>query len=402
MNRERIIADEAKYIVPTYVRPEMVFSHGEGVYLFDSDGNRYLDFMAGIAVNALGYGDPQWVDAVSDQAQRLAHVSNLFHTEPHVALARRLVENSFADRVFFCNSGSEANETALKFARKYAREVSSSTRRVDKVGIVAFSGGFHGRTMGALSTTARQTYREPFAPLIGGVAFADFNDIDSARAAIDDSTCAVIVEPVQGEGGVNPATPTFLRELRDFCDEHEALLIFDEVQCGLGRTGTLWAHQQYDVEPDIMTLAKPLAGGLPIGATLVREHIAEVIGPGDHGSTFAAGALVCRAAQVVFDRINDAAFLAAIREKSTHLLGALAEIGSPLVRDIRGSGLLVGVELTIAAKPVLSKARESGLIIINAGDNVVRLCPPLTVEAGHIDEAVRILSTCLSQLEDLS
>lgn len=402
MNREQVIADEAKYIVPTYVRPDTVFSHGDGVYLFDSEGNRYLDFMAGIAVNALGYGDPQWVEAVCDQAQRLAHVSNLFHTEPHVELARRLVENSFADRVFFCNSGSEANETALKFARKYARANAGTSSDAEKVEIVAFSGGFHGRTMGALSTTARQRYREPFAPLIDGVVFADFNDRRSARAAINDGTCAVIVEPVQGEGGVNPATPAFLRELRELCDEHEALLIFDEVQCGLGRTGRLWAHQAYDVEPDIMTLAKPLAGGLPIGATLVRENIAQVIGPGDHGSTFAAGALVCRAAQVVFDRINDAAFLAAIREKSTHLLGALSEIDSSLVSEVRGTGLLVGLELTVGAKPVLSKARDKGLIIINAGENVIRLCPPLTVDTEHIDEAVHILHSCLSQLEELS
>ena len=232
--------------------------------------------------------------------------------------------------------------------------------------------------------------------------FAHFNDRGSARAAINDGTCAVIVEPVQGEGGVNPATPAFLRQLRELCDEHEALLIFDEVQCGLGRTGRLWAHQAYDVEPDIMTLAKPLAGGLPIGATLVRENIAQAIGPGDHGSTFAAGALVCRAAQVVFDRINDPAFLAAIREKSTYLLGALSEIDSSLVREVRGTGLLVGVELTVGAKPVLSKAREKGLIIINAGENVIRLCPPLTVETEHIDEAVHILHACLAQREDLS
>jgi acetylornithine/N-succinyldiaminopimelate aminotransferase len=242
MNDTNTIIDaESRYLVQTYVRPGMVLSHGEGAYLWDCDGNRYLDFAAGIAVVALGHADPEWAAAVSAQAGRLAHVSNLFHTAPHVELARRLVEHSFADRVFFCNSGSEANEAALKFARKAARAAGHE----EKTAIVAFSGSFHGRTMGALAATYKEAYRAPFAPLVPGVTFAPFNDVAAAQAAIGPETCAVLVEPVQGEGGVNPATAEFLQALRAACDEHGALLIFDEVQCGLGRTGTLWAHEGY-------------------------------------------------------------------------------------------------------------------------------------------------------------
>jgi acetylornithine/succinyldiaminopimelate/putrescine aminotransferase len=241
----------------------------------------------------------------ASQAAQLTHVSNLFHTAPQLELAQRLVENSFADRVFFANTGSEANEGAVKFARKWAKSHFHS----NKTKIVAFSGGFHGRSIGALSLTYKEQYRAPFAPLMPGVTFVHFNDLEAARLAVDDDTCAVIVEPIQGEGGVNPATAEFLQGLRALCDNHHALLIFDEVQCGLGRTGQLWAHQNYAITPDIMTLAKPLAGGLPIGAILVTQAVADVIQPGDHGSTFAGGPLVCRAAQVVFDRINQPAFL---------------------------------------------------------------------------------------------
>jgi predicted acetylornithine/succinylornithine family transaminase len=396
MKKEQIIQDEASYLVQTYVRPEIVFERGEGAYLYDTDGNRYLDFMAGIAVNALGHADPEWVEAVCDQAGRLTHVSNLFHTRPHVQLAERLVENSFADRVFFSNSGSEANETALKFARKYARTTSDAD---GKTKIVAFSGGFHGRTMGALSTTYKNHYREPFAPLVPDVHFGTFNNVSELDELIDESTCAVIVEPVQGEGGINAASPEFLQEVRARCDQYGTLLIFDEVQCGLGRTGTLWAHQHYAVEPDIMTLAKPLAGGLPIGAVLVREEIAAVIAPGDHGSTFAAGPLVCRAAQVVFDRVSNPAFLQHVRETGDYLQGQLGQLDAPSIKVVRGKGLLVGIELSTAVRPLMQAARDEGLLIINAGENVIRLCPPLIINKEQVDEAVAILSSCLDFVE---
>jgi predicted acetylornithine/succinylornithine family transaminase len=394
-----IIAGEGQYIVPTYKRPEVVFTRGQGAYLFDSDGNQYLDFTAGIAVNALGHGDPEWVKAISDQAEQLAHVSNLYHTAPHVELAKRLVENSFADRVFFCNSGSEANETALKFARKFA--ITNHIKDTDdyaKTKVVAFSGSFHGRTMGALSATYKANYRQPFNPLIPGVDFATFNDLDSASRTIDSDTCAVIVEPIQGEGGVNPASRDFLHGLRTLCEDNQALLIFDEVQCGLGRCGTLWAHETYGITPDIMTLAKPLAGGLPIGAALVTEAVSEVIQVGDHGSTFAAGPLVCRAAQVVFDRVCQPEFLATVRGNSAYLAEQLERLDSDKVIAVRGKGLLVGVELTKPVAPLITAARDKGLLVISAGENVLRLCPPLIITREQIDVALAALNKCLQVL----
>jgi predicted acetylornithine/succinylornithine family transaminase len=392
MKAEEVIAGEANTIVPTYSRPEVVFSHGQGAYLYGLDGKQYLDFAAGIAVMALGHSDEEWVSAVCQQAGRLTHVSNLYHTAPHVELAQRLVENSFADRVFFSNTGSEANEAALKFARKVAYQ---KQKNGQKSQIVALSASFHGRTMGALSATYKAKYREPFGPLVPGVKFATFNDLASAEQVIGDETCAVIVEPVQGEGGVYAAEPSFLAGLRSLCDEHEALLIFDEVQCGLGRSGYLWAHQAYGISPDIMTLAKPLAGGLPIGATLVTEAVAQVIGVGDHGSTFAAGPLVCTAAQVVFDRVNQPEFLAAVRQKAALLKEGLLALDPEKVMTVRGAGLLVGVQFAFPVAPLVAAAREQGLLVISAGEDVLRLCPPLIVTAEQIQQALAILGQCL-------
>ncbi len=395
MKANEIIQAEAKYIVQTYVRPELLFTHGRGAYLFDSEGERYLDFTSGIAVTALGHSDGEWAAAVSQQAAALTHVSNLYHTAPHVQLAKNLVEHSFADKVFFCNSGAEANEAAIKFARKYAGRGQSKIQN-PKSKIIAFSGGFHGRTVGALSVTHKEKYRRPFAPLMPGVAFAEFNNLASARQAADDDTCAIIVEPVQGEGGVQPAAPEFLRGLRDLCDQHGALLIFDEVQCGLGRSGHLWAHEAAGVTPDIMTLAKPLAGGLPIGAALVTDKVAAVMKPGDHGSTFAAGPLVCAAANVVFDRVSQPEFLAQVRETAAHLKNRLESLTSDQIVEVRAAGLLVGVEMKGSVKPLIAAARERGLLLINAGENVLRLAPPLIITKEQVDAAVSIIASCLS------
>ncbi|MBE2221319.1 MAG: aspartate aminotransferase family protein, partial [Anaerolineae bacterium] len=389
MNAPEIIQAEKENVLQTYVRPEIVFSHGQGMYLFDTEGKKYLDFTAGIAVTALGHSDPDWVTAVSTQAATLTHISNLYHSVPQVELAQKLVAHSFADKVYFCNSGAEANEAALKFARKYGkmieeqrlkikendaanlqssilRQAQDKSFNLQKDKIVAFSGGFHGRTMGALSTTYKAQYREQFAPLVPGVTFAVYNDLDSATQAITDETCAVIVEPVQGEGGVHPATPKFLQGLRDLCDAHDALLIFDEVQCGLGRTGALWAYEAYGVTPDIMTLAKPLAGGLPIGATLVTQAVADVMKPGDHGSTFAAGPLVCAAANTVFDKVSQPEFLAQIQDSSAYLVHRLQTLESDEIVAVRAAGLLVGVEMKTAVSPLITAARDKGLMIINA------------------------------------
>jgi predicted acetylornithine/succinylornithine family transaminase len=399
MESSQVIAGESKYIVPTYVRPEVVFSHGQGVYLYDSQGKRYLDFASGIAVMALGHGDELWLQAISEQAAKLIHVSNLYHTEPQVALAQSLVENSFADRVFFCNSGTEANEAAIKFARKYAGNRPEDSGQAKKSDIIAFSGSFHGRTMGALATTYQSHYREPFEPVMPGVRFASYNDLASAKEIIDEKVCAVIVEPVQGEGGVNPADPDFLQGLRSLCDEYDALLIFDEVQCGLGRSGFLWAHEEYGITPDIMTLAKPLAGGLPIGATLVKEAVSQLLKPGDHGSTFAGGPLVCTAAQVVFDRVNRPQFLSDVKQNGTYLANMLGDLATEKVVDVRGVGLLIGIEFEMPVAPLVNAARENGLLVITAGDKILRLCPPLIVTRQQIETAVQILNQSLATVE---
>ena len=400
MDAQDVIGAEARYIVPTYRRPEVVFSHGRGAYLYDDRGKAYLDFMAGIAVTALGHSDEVWAGAVADQARQLTHVSNLYHTEAHVDLARRLVAHSFADRVFFCNSGAEANEAALKFARKYARTWQQESAPYEKTGIVAFTAGFHGRSMGALSVTHKSAYREPFEPLVPGVTFAEYNDLDSAAQAIGRDTCAVIVEPIQGEGGVRPARPEFLVGLRELCDAYQALLIFDEVQCGLGRTGTLWAHEGYGVTPDMMTLAKPLAGGLPIGATLVTEDVAAAMAVGDHGSTFAAGPLVCRAAQVVFDRVSQSQFLAMVSQNGAYLKRLLLALESPGLVEVRGAGLLLGLEFSTPVAGLVAAARERGLLVISAGEKVLRLCPPLIIGQEQIAAGVEILGQCLQTLEE--
>jgi predicted acetylornithine/succinylornithine family transaminase len=336
--------------------------------------------------------------AIAEQAQTLTHVSNLYYTAPQVELAKRLVNHSFADRVFFTNSGAEAIEGALKFARRQARKQFGEGKHE----IVAFTGSFHGRTMGALSVTYKSIYREPFAPLVPGARFAPFNDLAAARELIGPATCAVVVEPVQGEGGIHAATPEFLRGLRALCDAHGATLIFDEIQCGLGRTGHLWAHEGavdasgVPVSPDIMTLAKPLANGLPIGAILVTEAVAAAVSYGEHGSTFAGGPLVTRAATVVFDRIARPEFLAAVAENGRYLRERLEELNSPHILEVRGAGLLVGVDLDIPAVDVIAAARAQGLLVINAGETTLRLAPPLVIAPNHIDEAINILHGCLA------
>jgi acetylornithine/N-succinyldiaminopimelate aminotransferase len=399
MEKADVIALEQQFVLQTYRRADFVLAQGEGARLFDSEGRAYLDGVAGIAVNALGHRDPAVVAAIQQAAEGLIHVSNLYHTQPHAVLARSLVERSFADRVFFCNSGTEAVEGALKFARKYARQASNGTQ--EKIGILAFTGSFHGRTMGALSATATEKYRAPFEPLIPGVRFAPFNDVQAAEAAITEEVCAVIVEPVQGEGGVHLATGEFLACLRSACDRAGALLIFDEVQCGLGRTGHLWAHQACGVTPDLMALAKPLANGLPIGAVLMTQAAADALSPGDHGSTFAAGPLVCHVAQVVLERVSAPGFLAAVRDKGAHLadrLSALVE-AHPAAVEARGRGLIWGIQCRVDAAPVIAAGYRHGVIVCAAGPNVVRLVPPLIISSAELDELVDGLEAAFNDIE---
>ncbi|MBN1264140.1 MAG: aspartate aminotransferase family protein [Anaerolineales bacterium] len=378
-------------LVQTYPRPDIVFDHGIGSTLYDETGKAYLDFGAGIAVNALGHSDSGWVDTVTGQAGKLVHISNLFHTRSQIELAEKLVGSCFADRLFFVNSGSEANETAIKFARKWA----SQTYGPNKTNLAACTHSFHGRTCGALSLTAKEKYRAPFEPLVPGVSFLEYNNIASIEQNIGDNTCAVFVEPVQGEGGVYPADPAFLQALREACDRHNALLVVDEVQCGLGRTGSLWAHEQYDIVPDMMTIAKPLAGGLPIGAALASEEVASLIVPGDHGNTFAGGPLTCAAGLYTFDRISQPGFLSEVAHKGKLLLEGLKKFNSPAIVETRGKGLLIGVELSFPVKSVLESALENGLIVLSAGENVLRICPPLTITEEEISSGLAILENTL-------
>ena len=390
------IQDEQQYLLQNYVRPDFVLVRGEGSTLYDETGKAYQDWVAGIAVNSLGYNDAGINQSLKEQSDTgLWHVSNLYHTEPHAKLAKQLVESSFADRVYFCNSGAEANEGAMKFARR----VAYTQGKTEKTEIVTFTAAFHGRTMGALSVTPKDKYQAPFKPLINGVVLAEFNNIESAIEAITDKTAAVIIEPIQGEGGVNVASTEFLQALRDLCNQHEALLIFDEIQCGLGRTGTLWAYEHAGVTPDIMTLAKPLANGLPIGAVLVTDAVADYIKPGDHGSTFAGGAVVTNVASHVVERINQPEFLAHVAEVGEYLIERLEEINSPHIKEVRGRGLMAGIELDIEASHLIKAGYEQGLLMVNAGTNVLRFVPPLIVEKSDVDELIGKLMSILENVD---
>lgn len=403
----KVVSDEAQYVLQTYARPaDVVFVRGEGSKLYDMNGREYLDMAAGIAVNALGHGDPTWLSALTAQAGQLSHTSNLFHTVPQVELARRLVDNSFADKAFFCNSGTEANEGAIKFARKYAR-VAAGVDPYDPAAsapyeIVSFTNCFHGRTMGALALTYKEQYKTPFMPVMPGHVLAEYNNLNSAAKVIKKGkTAAVFVEPVQGEGGCTPAVAAFLGGLRQLCDEAGALLVFDEVQCGLGRTGKLWGYQNYGVEPDLMSLAKPLAGGLPIGAVVLKQKVADVMKPGDHGSTFAGNPLVCATACSVFDKIAAPAFLDSVTANGERLRAGLREAlkGNSHVKEVRGLGLLVGVQLDFPAGPIVDAARAAGVLIITAGKgDVVRLVPPLTISEAEIDAACEVLGRVINDV----
>lgn len=385
-----ILAADAAHMLQAYARPPLVIERGDGAWLYAADGRRYLDFTAGIAVTALGHSDPEWVAAVRRQAGRLVHTSNLFHTAPQARLAARLAEVSFADRVFLCNSGTEAIEAAIKFARR-----STPPERTE---FVAFEGAFHGRSVGSLSLTHKAAYREPFGPLMPGVRFVPFGDLDAALAAIGPGTCAVFVEPIQGEAGYRVSPPGFLAGLRAACEESGARLVFDEVQCGLGRTGRLWAHENWGVTPDIMAIAKPLAGGLPVGAALVTESVARALSVGDHGTTFGGGPLVCRAAEVVLERVAQPAFLAEVRDKGLRLVERLEAQSLPHLLELRGLGLMVGVEFDVPVKPLVEAARELGLLLVSAGPNTVRLCPPLVVSRAQIDHAAEVIGVAVDAL----
>ena len=395
MNAQEIIDLEHDNVLGVYGRPPFVLERGEGCTLYDTEGRAYLDCVAGIAVNALGYDDPGVNQAMQEAgATGMLHVSNLYHTAPNARLAALLCETSFADKVHFSLTGADANEGAFKFARRYAREQGNP----EKYHILAFSNAFHGRLFGSLAATPRPKYQDPFKPLMPGVRFAEFNDLESARGQMDEDVCAIIVEPVQGEGGIYAATQEFLEGLRALADEYDALLIFDEVQCGVGRTGHLWAYQGYDVEPDILTAAKPLAGGLPIGAILMRQKVADAMHPGDHASTFAGNPYTTHVAHHVVGRIADPAFLASVREKGELLVDLLEELNSPHILEIRAEGLMVGVQMDIDAAQIMTKAYDHGLLVLVAGPNVLRFVPPLVISEDEIKRAVAVVGDILQEM----
>ena len=396
MRTADIIAQEQQYILQTYGRPEFVLERGNGVYLFDMDGNRYLDFVSGLAVNALGYGDYDVLKAIEDQASQLMHVSNLYHTIPSTLLAKQLVENSFADRVFFCNSGTEAWEATLKFCRKWG----NTSFDKPKNRFIAMNDSFHGRTYGSISTTGQPKYHQGFEPLLPGIDFADFNDLASVEKLVTDETCAVLLEPLQAEGGIHVGDQAFIEGLRALCDEREILLVFDEIQVGLGRLGSLWAHQQYNVEPDIMTLAKALGGGLPIGVALLRQKVADAIQAGDHAATFGANPVACAVALQVFAKLNSEGFIEGIKEKGDYLHTRLEKLMQRFpddIEEIRGRGLIAGAVTQRAAADFLLPFRERNILVVTAGANVVRFLPPLIVEQEQIDEVVDVFDEILRQ-----
>lgn len=393
INTQEIIQKEEKYVLATYPRLPFVLVEGKGAYLFDAEGHRYLDFGSGIAVTSLGHSHPVVVAAIQQQSQVLSHVSNLYHTAPHAQLAEKLCQLSFADKVFFSNSGAEAVEAGLKFSRKYAREKFGE----GKAKLVGFTQGFHGRTFGSLSVTAREKYQTPFKPLLQDVEIAEFNNIAAARQAIDDNTCAVVVEVVQGEGGVNLGNVNFIQAVRDLCTQHNALMIVDEIQTGLGRTGKLWAYQHYDIQPDIMTLAKALGGGLPIGATLLTDAVAETITSGDHASTFGGGPVAAAAALAVLGQLESEDFFAHVVEMGKYLHTELEALELPQVVEIRSLGLMVGLELNIEASPIYNTAHEFGVLLLTAGPNVIRLLPPLIVTKAEIDQFVTAFAQLIQE-----
>ncbi len=380
-------------LVHTYNRFPVIFEKGEGVYLYDTEGKKYLDFAAGIAVCGLGYGNPELTAAVKEQTELLWHTSNLFYNASCGTAAEALKKASGMDRVFFTNSGTEANEGMLKAARKYAWK-----KKTGRYEFIAMEGSFHGRSMGALSVTEHEAYRTPFEPLIPGVKFAKFNDLDSVKALISDNTCAIILEPIQGEGGINMADPEFLKGIRKLCDEEGILLLFDEIQCGMGRTGQMFAWQYYGVKPDMMSMAKAIGSGVPVGAFAMIEDVAkDSLEPGDHGTTYGGNPLVCTAVAKTLEIFEKERLTEHVKEIGAYLEERLDELAASedTVLERRGTGLIQGIRLTKPAGEVTARAMEEGLVIITARSDVIRFVPPMVITKEHVDEMIEKLKKSL-------
>ena len=391
--------DEAeKALLHTYNRYQVVFEKGEGVYLYDIEGKKYLDFVSGIAVFALGYHNREYDDALKEQIDKIIHTSNYYYNLPAIEAAKKLKEISGMDRVFFTNSGAEAIEGAIKTARKYAYLKDGTTDHE----IIAMNHSFHGRTMGALSVTGNPHYREAFEPMIGNVRFADLNDFESVEAQVTDKTCAILFETVQGEGGIYPATEEFMRKVRDLCDARDILLILDEIQCGMGRTGTMYAWQRFGIKPDVMTTAKALGCGVPVGAFLMTEKVgANSLAAGDHGTTYGGNPLACAAICKVLALFEKEDVLANVERTGAYLGRCLDELVQEFdcVKERRGVGLLQGLVFDRPVGNIITRAMDQGLVLINAGTDIIRFVPPLVIQEKHVDDMMVILRECIKEAE---
>jgi len=388
---------EEKYLFRTYKRTELYFSHGRGAYVYDIEGRMFLDFLAGISVNSLGYNHPRIVNVIAEQGKKLIHSSNLFYHQYQGLLAKKLAELSGMSRAFFCNSGTEAIEAAMKIARAYGR----TGGRKGKTKILSLKNSFHGRTFGALSITAQEKYQAPFQPLVPDVEIIDGMTVKALERAFSDEVCAIVIEPVQGEGGVFPMKPAFMRAARELCDRHDALLIADEIQCGLGRTGKWFGFEHFDVRPDVVTLAKSLAAGYPLGAVLGNGKAANVLSPGDHGTTFGGGPLACRLALEVISIIEDENLLSNAKKMGGFLMKGLRQIGKrfPAIGEVRGLGLMIGAELGSDAKEVFDRLLTKGVIANVTHDTVLRLIPPLVVNKEQCTGFLDMLYAALGNIE---
>lgn len=382
-----------QYLVHTYNRFPVVIERGEGVYVYDVNGKKYLDFAAGIAVSALGYSNNEYKDALKEQIDKIMHTSNLYYNVPAVEAAKKVVEASGLEKVFFTNSGAEAIEGALKMAKRYAFDKNGA----DEYEVIAMNHSFHGRTMGALALTGNAHYQEPFGPMISGIKYADFNDLDSVKKLVNEKTCAIIFEPVQGEGGIYPATEEFVQGIRKICDDNDILMICDEIQCGMGRTGKMFAYQHYNVTPDIITSAKALGCGVPVGAFAAGEKCCNSLVPGDHGTTYGGNPLATAAVCKVFELFEKNKIVEHVIEVSGYFEEQLEKIVNDFenVTERRGKGLMQGLVLTTSVGEVVKKAIEKGLFVISAGSDVLRMVPPLVITKEHVDEMIEILRECL-------
>ncbi|WP_300571792.1 aspartate aminotransferase family protein [uncultured Acetatifactor sp.] len=399
MNMQEYIDEAEQSLLHTYNRYQIVIEKGKGVYLYDTDGIKYLDFVSGIAVFALGYGNKEYNDALKAQIDKVIHTSNYYYNMPAIRAAKKLKEVSGMDRVFFTNSGAEAVEGAIKAARKYAYLKDGTTDHE----IIAMEHSFHGRTFGALSVTGTPKYREPFEPMIGNVRFARMNDLASVEELINDRTCAIILETVQGEGGLVPATEEFLKGVKALCEERDILLILDEIQCGMGRTGHMFAWQRYGVKPDIMTTAKALGCGVPVGAFLMTEKVAaNSLAAGDHGTTYGGNPLACAAVEKVLDLFGENHIIENVREVAPYLEQRLEELKEKYdcITERRGTGLMQGLVFDCPVRDVIERALENGLLLINAGADILRFVPPLIISKENVDEMIEILESCIEPSEE--